>query len=164
MENMIISSGLSPAERQFAAAYLEGSRALLLSRVRGLPPAVLAFRPGPSEWSVADCIEHCSAAEAFGWQWMQAALQTPPIYGGGSLQGDGIISLMTDRSRPSRTLPILEPSGQSPDPAVVLRQFASRRQSFISYVLQTNDPLKDHFVVHPLTGRIDLYQLLVLQS
>jgi hypothetical protein len=166
---------LSPAEHQYAAAYLEGSRALLLNSVNGLPVEVLQFRPAPSEWSIADCIEHCSTAEDLGWQWLQMALQAPgepvkaPEWTGKNpaselLGEERIIEQMTDRRHRFKTLPMLEPTGKFLYVEEALQHFTSKRKDFISYALRTKDNLKDHFVTHPVTGRISLYQLLILQS
>ncbi|HEX9513257.1 MAG TPA: DinB family protein [Puia sp.] len=166
MEDLLLES-LNAAERKFAADYLDESKECLFSGIEGLSAEQLNFRAGPSEWSIAECIEHLSIAGDFGWQWMQGALGQPidPGKKNGSWLSDGqVIQAMTDRTKKFKTLKMLEPVSPSPDSRSMLENFSSRRESVIAYVLTTKDNLKDRWVTHPLVGTIDLYQLLILEA
>ena len=46
----------------------------------------------------------------------------------------------------------------------VRQAFTAQRDSAIQYVATTYAPLHEHFWKHPATGKIDLYQTIVLMS
>ena len=66
---------LTPAE---TAAALGAAGAAITSELRGLPPAALAWHPGPGEWCVLETLGHLIAAETRGFAGrVRAILERP---------------------------------------------------------------------------------------
>ncbi|HZY36429.1 MAG TPA: DinB family protein [Mucilaginibacter sp.] len=163
-----VNENLTPAERKFAIDYLNQTRARVLKDIKGLSPAQLNFRADSTSWSVAECVEHIALAETNIWNWLQGALQQPAAPD--RLKEERytphtLIRIVTDRTQNKATAPsAFQPEGKFSDLEAAIKAFNTRRDSTIAYLRSTTDDLKDHFIVHPQWGTLDLYQGFIMLS
>jgi uncharacterized damage-inducible protein DinB len=159
---------LSPAERKFAIDYLNQTRARVLKDIEGLSPAQLNFKADSTSWSVAECVEHIAVSETNIWNWLQSSLQqpaTPEKKREERYTSQKLIAIVTDRTQNKATAPsAFQPDGKFPSLAAAITAFNARRDSTIAYLQSTPDDLKDHFIVHPQWGTLDLYQGFIMLS
>jgi len=137
----------------------------LLADIRGLSDAQLNYKADSTRWSIAQCTEHIAAAESLIWQWMQMTIHQPATPEKASevkLTTDQLITNMTDRSHKFQAPEMLKPDGKFPDFRTALLSYASRRDSTINYLTNTQDDLKDHYIAHPVFGTMTVYQGFVL--
>ena len=156
---------LTPAERKYAIDYYIQTRDRLVNDLKGLSPEQLNWKADTSRWSVAQCTEHIALAETLIWQWVQMTLKqpaTPEKRSEVKVTTEQLVAAVTDRSHKAKAPEMLVPSGKFPTTQAALQAFLSRRDSTMAYLQTTQDDLKDHFIVHPAFGTIDLYQGLVL--
>lgn len=160
-------SGLTPADRKYAARYLAQTQKTLLKEVKGLSDAQLAFRSAPDRWSIAECIEHIALTEAGLFQVVQGGLQQPAEPAKRAeikVSNEEIIARLTNRTGKAQAPEFLKPTGRFGATAAALAAFQQRREASIAYVRETEDDLRNHFAFHPVTGVIDCYQMLILTA
>jgi hypothetical protein len=160
-----VDGTLTPQERKYAVDYYIQTRDRLLKDLKGLSPAQLNFTTDTSRWSVAQCTEHIALAENLIWQWVQMTLKqpaTPEKRSEVKMTTEQLVAAVTDRSHKAKAPEMLVPSGRFPSTQAAIDAFNSRRDSTIAYIQTTQDDLKNHFIVHPAFGTIDLYQGLML--
>jgi hypothetical protein len=159
---------LTPAERKFAIDYLNKTKARLLNDVKGLTKAQLYFKANDTSWSVAQCVEHIALSEDLIKQWMHGALLDQAAPGRKSEEKytpETLIAIVTDRSQNrGKTGGPWLPDGKFPTTASAIEAFIGRRDSTIAYVGSTRDDLKNHFIVHPQWGTLDLYEACIMLS
>ncbi len=160
-----VDGTLTTQERKYAVDYYIQTRDRLLKDLKGLSPAQLNFKADTSRWSVAQCTEHIALAESLIWQWVQMTLKqpaTPEKRSEVKMTTEQLVAAVTDRSHKAKAPEMLVPSGKFPSEQAAIDAFVARRDSTITYIQTTQDDLKNHFIVHPAFGTIDLYQGLVL--
>lgn len=161
------SFSLNQNERDQLIKILNASYQRFLSSINGLSPQQLNFRPAKNKWSIAECIEHiCNAEKEF------PAILTnslklapnPALRKNIKIKDDAIYSRMTSRRWRARSPEKFKPIKNGGAIESTLKEFYSQRENTIQYVKITQDDLRNHYWKHPLTGRIDLYQTLILMS
>lgn len=161
----VAPGSLTPDERKAAVDYYLKTKAKLLADVRGLSENQLNWRADSTRWSVYQCTEHIALAETLIWQWIQMTEKqpaTPDKRSEVKLTTDKLLTMMTDRSHKAQAPEMLKPVRQFPSEADAILSYSNRRDSTIDYIKTTQDDLKDHFIVHPVFGTLDLYQGLML--
>jgi hypothetical protein len=155
---------LSPDERKYAVDYYQKTKTRLLKDLKGLSEAQLNWKADTSRWSVYQCTEHIALAESMIWQWIQMTERqpaTPEKRSEVKLTTDQLIKGVLDRSHKFKTNEMLNPETKFPDTKAALLAYILRRDSTVTYLMTTQDDLKDHFLAHPGLGTIDLYQGLI---
>jgi hypothetical protein len=71
---------------------------------------------------------------------------------------------MTSRRWKAKSPEIFKPTNKFATANEAITAFQNQRMQTIAYVEATKDDLRNHFWKHPLTGKIDLYQTLLLMS
>lgn len=158
---------LTDAERLELATQLQASLTTFNSVVANLSPAQLAFRPKPTSWSLAECIEHVTLAELRFPDIVTEAMQKPadPAFRRKIKTTDAAIRpRMTSRSWRARSPEVFRPTGRFATSELAIQSLQSQRAKTMTYASQTTDDLRNHYWRHPLTGHIDLYQTLLLMS
>src|SRR5271170_3230341 len=69
---------MTPAERDHAIAYLEESKAAILTATSQFTEAQWRHKPSPAQWSPAECVEHIAIVEAFLLRRIQEGAAGPP--------------------------------------------------------------------------------------
>lgn len=158
-------NGITPEEKKFALDYFQKTKDRFLNDVKGLSAAQLNFKADTSRWSIAECIEHIALAENLIWGWSQSMLKQPAAPEKRSevkFTNEKLIAATTDRSSKFKAPEMLQPAGKFPSTADALKAYTSRRDSTMMYISTTSDDLKNHFMVHPVFGTLDIYQGLLL--
>jgi hypothetical protein len=135
--------------------------------VQGLSEEQLNFKSAPNKWSIAECIEHIALAELALPKILEKELQqpsNPAMRSKIKIKDDEIRPAMTSRKWKAKSPDIFKPSNKFNSTKEAIIAFQRQRDKTIAYVETTNDDLRNHFWEHPLTGKIDLYQTLILTS
>ena len=59
------AESISNGDRAFLVAHLEMTREFVIDSTRGLTKEQWLFKPGPLQWSVAQCVDHLAATEEY---------------------------------------------------------------------------------------------------
>jgi uncharacterized damage-inducible protein DinB len=156
---------LTPDERKFAVDYYLKTRDHLVADLKGLSDAQLNFKADSTRWSIYQCTEHIALSENLIWQWVQMtehSAATPDKRSEVKHTTAELIAMTTDRSHKAQAPEMLKPVAQFSGTQAAVSAFLLRRDSTIDYIKMTNDDLKDHYIVHPVFGTMDLYQALML--
>src|SRR6186713_925933 len=73
-----IGMSLTRDEREFAAEYLVFTKKMLIDSLAGLSKLQMEVRPGPFQWSIAECVGHLALAGDHAWKVLQDLLLQPP--------------------------------------------------------------------------------------
>lgn len=135
--------------------------------VNNLSEAQLNFRPATGKWSITECIEHIALAELEFPEILEREMQqlaNPTLRSKIRMQDDEIQPKMTSKKWKAKSPEIFKPSSKFANASEAITAFHNQRNKTISYVETTKDDLRNHHWKHPLTGKIDLYQTLILMS
>ncbi len=156
---------ISQADRDFLIGYLEKTRAEFLASIAGVAPAQWTFKADPTRWSIGECAEHIVASEKLIFTMSMGVLKTPgdpslPL--AGREQDQRVIAGVTDRSHKVQAPEPLKPHGTLPSPTEAAAQFNTARDHTIEYVRTTQDDLRGHTGVTPISKTTDVYEYLLL--
>ncbi|MHA4846154.1 DinB family protein [Flavitalea antarctica] len=160
------TAGLTDAERKYASNLLQESRETLLTKVKGLTPAQLAFKADSSAWSVAQCVEHITIAENGLFDLALSTLKAPADPSKRSevkLSDDQVVKMIENRSTKFKAQEAVLPTGKFGDFQTTLKEFISRRNKHIDYINTTTDDLRNHYYDFPF-GKVDAYQTIVFMA
>jgi DinB superfamily len=158
---------LTPSEVRNIKKVLHHSLTQLNDVVHDVSDAQLNFKPAPDKWSIAECIEHITLAELEFPEILEAALQKPAnaaLRRKIKIKDDEIQPRMTSRKWTAKSPEIFKPSNTFSTTQEAIIIFQKQRNQTIGYIENTKDDLRNHYWHHPLTGKIDLYQTLLLMS
>jgi DinB superfamily len=162
-----IDPTLSKQERFEAIKYLKSTKTDFLKAIKGLSEAQLNFKPDSATWSVAECAEHIALSEKRIFEWGQSSLKTPAEPAKRAeikLDEKNLIAKVTDRSGKVKAPEFLQPKRHFANTQAAAKAFDEQRIKTIAYVKSTQDDLRNHFVVHPLLGTIDAYQVIFMTA
>jgi hypothetical protein len=153
-------AGLSDSERKFASGLMTDSRQSLLTKVKGLTAAQLAFKADTASWSVAECIEHIAITENGLFEYSQLALQSaadPSKRDSVKMSDEAVLKMITDRSSKFKAQEAVKPTGKFGSTQAALAAFTKSRDEHIKYINTTKDDLRNHYNDFPF-GKFDAYQ------
>ena len=159
-------SGLTDAERKYAARLLQETRDDLVKKVSGLTPEQLNFKPDANSWSVAECVEHIAISENNLFGFAQMSLQQPADPSKRSevkMTDEAIVKMISDRTNKVKTKEAFEPTGKFGTFEATLNEFKTKRDSNINYINTTADDLRNHYNDFPF-GKIDAYQTILFMA
>jgi len=153
-------------DREFAQSALQASRKQFLDSVDGASEAQWSFKPGPDKWSIAEVAEHIVLSEGLIFQAVQGALQSPARekMPDARAMDEKIMAGVPDRTNKFKAPEQLVPHGQFKTSAEAAEAFKAARDPHIQYVGETQDPLREHFLKHPILGDMDAYQWILLMA
>ena len=161
---------IDKSERDFAMSHLHMSRKLFLDSITGLTPAQLDFKASPERWSIAECAEHITLSEdlLFGLASVQI-LKTPVVperntTAKNKLKDQEIVLQVLDRTKKGQAPETLKPSHKWKAFDEMIAEYKIKRNRTIEYVEQTKDDVRGHIMAHPLLGKLDAYQWVLLLS
>lgn len=158
---------IGKSERDSLYKILTASHDKFLNTIQGLTADELHFKPSPSEWSIAECIEHITLAELKFPEILKEEMIKQPDPDGRkriSIQDDEIRPKMTSTRWKAKAPEVFKPSNRFNSVEETLTIYINQRKATLEYVSMTKDDLRNRFWKHPLTGTIDLYQTLLLMS
>jgi hypothetical protein len=160
-------ASLTTEQRKFATEYLQTTKKEFLKSIEGLTEAQLAFRAKKGKWCIMDCAEHIALAEKTLFSVVEKQLKEPTDSVSKKhlrMTEKKIIMRLTFRLIKVKAPEVIKPSGKFANLEAIKQAFGVQRDSAIQYVNATKDPLHHHFWKHPATGKIDLYQTIILMS
>lgn len=158
---------LTEIEKAKIKAILNSSLIRFNSTVNNLSEAQLNFRTAAAKWTIAECIAHITLAELEFPKIIQAEMQkpsNPDLRSKISIEDEEIEPKMTSKTWKAKSPEIFKPSNKFSNVKEAIITFQKQRIKTISYIEATKDDLRNHYWKHPLTGKIDLYQTLLLMS
>jgi hypothetical protein len=158
---------LTSEQRQFATEYLKKTQQEFLKAIDGLTDEQLKFRAKEGKWCIMDCAEHIALAEKTLFSLVQKQLNEPADSMSKKhlrMTEKKIITRLNFRLIKVKAPEVIKPSGKFANLEAIKQAFMVQRDSAIQYVNATQDPLHYHFWKHPATGKIDLYQTIILMS
>ena len=161
---------IDKGERDFAMSHLHMSRKLFLDSIAGLSPEQLNFKASPERWSIAECVEHITLSEdlIFGLASSQS-MKTPVVserieQAKNKTKDADLVKIVIDRRQKAQAPEALKPSHKWASVDEMIAEFKVKRNRTIEYVEQTKDDLRGHMMPHPLLGKLDSYQWVLLLS
>ncbi|HWE50888.1 MAG TPA: DinB family protein [Bryobacteraceae bacterium] len=154
-------------ERELVLGQFNSSESHLLQLVRGLTPSQWNFRETPERWSIAETIEHVIAVETRLTRAIQKMLQTladPAKRPATPVKDSTLQAHVTNRVTKLTAPEPVRPSGKWPDTAELVAEFRKIRAQTVTFVLETDANLRNHFIPHMAFGELDLYQWLIVLS
>ncbi len=156
---------MTSAEREYAIAYLERTKAALLDATGQFSQAQWKSKPSSEAWSPAECVEHLAITEASLLKTIQKLVAAPP-------ESPEVLAQCTGKEKivekhvPSRARKVL-----APDPARPANRFADPLAAFIEtrnrtleYVRTTQDPIRERTYPHFVFGPMDGYQWIIFMA
>jgi uncharacterized damage-inducible protein DinB len=153
---------MTPAERETLLMRFAETRERVLRNLRGLSPEQMLYRPEPSQWSVAEIVEHLVVVENHLVGEIEKLVQRQPDFSKQSAMADA--DVFTQAGTTVRR--IEAPAGAVPTfrwpPEELLREFETTRQRTCDFAAATDADLRRHFMPHVSLGQLDGYQWLLL--
>ncbi|HKZ66668.1 MAG TPA: DinB family protein [Chitinophagaceae bacterium] len=160
-------STLTKEERKLAINQLKDTKTDLLKSIRGLSETQLNFKQSPDRWSIKECFNHLTLAEAGFWEMLETSMKehaAPEKRSQVKISDEDLLKRITDRSVKAKAPEFFQPSKaewKSMNEAVTA--FKSSRSKHLKYAKTTTEDLRNHFVQLPF-GWIDCYQFIIFIS
>ncbi len=135
--------------------------------VNNLSDAQMNFRRAPDKWTIAECIEHIALAELEFPKILKREMQkpsNPELRSNIHINDEEIQPKMKSKKWKAESPEIFKPSNKFASASEAITTFQNQRRETINYIETTKDDLRNHYWKHQLTGKIDLYQTLLLIS
>ena len=138
----------------------------ILDLVHGLSPEQWKFRTGEERWSINECVEHVMGVENRIVGLIGQKIEGPPDAthepDSPRPNDEEIAKTVTDRTHRRQAPEPVRPTGKWPDAKDLLDEFQNTRSRSGQFVAGCNGDLRNRFMPHPLFGRLDCYQWLLL--
>ena len=160
-------STLTKQERKLAINLLKNTKTDLLKSIRGLSETQLNFKQSPDKWSVKECFNHLTLAEAGFWEILETSMKehaTPEKRSEVKISDEDLLKGITNRSVKAKAAESFQPSKagwKSMNEAVTA--FKSSRSQHLKYAKTTTEDLRNHFIQLPF-GWVDCYQFILFIS
>jgi hypothetical protein len=158
---------ISNAERISIIANLNQNLSQFDASIHNLSESQLNYKPSPDEWSISECIEHIALAEQEFPKIISTEIQKPADPKQRKkikIQDDEIRPKMISNNWKAKSPEVFKPNFRFSSAEQAAQEFRRQRMQNIEYIETTSDDLRNHYWKHRLTGRIDLYQTLILLS
>lgn len=150
-------SVVANTDREAIVKELERSQELFLKSVEGLTEAQWNFKAAEDRWSIAQCAEHLAAAEPMIRGMIANAIKntlTPEMLK--TSRQDGMLEVLTDRSKKFKAPEPLIPTNRYGTPAEAMAVFKKERAETIALASSDID-LRKQGDTHFLLGALDAY-------
>jgi len=159
---------ISEEEKQFAITHLTKTGEEFINSIRDINEKQWYLRPGPGQWSVAECADHLLQTELYYLmptiQQMLAEPADPDRLS--ETQGKDEISFqsMENRTFKIKGQPWEESSDKVIDKNALIDAFTAKRKEIIEWLNQSNDDFRVHYTTFPGLETIDVYQFILMIS
>jgi len=159
---------ISAQEKEFAINRLSNTRDAFVKTIEGMTEKQWYHRPGPGQWSVAECADHLLQTELYYFQptinTMLAEPANPERRGEAIGKDVASYAGMEDRSYKIKGAPWEEIFEKKIDRENLISSFLKKRNEMIEWVKNTDEELRVHFSVFPGLETIDVYQFILFIS
>jgi uncharacterized damage-inducible protein DinB len=156
-------STISEAERKMVVDYMKDTKERLIKDVTGLTQEQLNFKPTPTSWSVAECLEHIAFSESALFGMLQGTLKeaaNPSRRSEVKMTDDQVKGMISSRERKVKTQEMFEPKNQFGSAEGSLKEFIAKRDSNMEFTKTTQEDLRNHYAVMPF-ATFDSFQVLL---
>jgi hypothetical protein len=130
---------------------LERTEARLLKAVDGLSAEQWSYKAAPDRWSIAECVEHITAAEPFIRGMVVKSLETPAPKD--AKKDDLVLTALVDRSKKFKAPEPLIPTNKYADAVTAVAAYRAERAKTIELAKSDADFRthgSEHFALGPL--------------
>jgi DinB superfamily len=153
---------VTQAEKDKAMQYLESTKKNVLEATKGLSEAQWNFKPAPDRWSVAQVVEHISAAEdLIRGVIVEKVMAAPAGEPGRDVKktDEAVLAMVPDRTHKAQAPEPLVPTNRFGSPEGSIKHFVESRTSTEDF-LKSATGLRDHVADSPL-GKLDGYEFVL---
>ena len=159
---------ISSEEKQFAVSHLTASGRAFMNSIANMPENLWYMRPGPGQWSPAECAQHLLETELYFFMpSVEKMLADAPAPGRiAETQGKDqmVIASMENREHKIKGQPWEETSDKIIDKAALIASFQAKRAENIAWLENNGDDFRIHFIDFPGMGALDVYQFILFIS
>lgn len=159
---------ISSQEKQFAIDHLNRTGREFIDAIAGLNEDQWYKRPGPGQWSAAECAQHLLETELYffmpGIEKMFADTPNPERMtetAGKDLQ---VIAALESRENKIKGQPWEESSDKKIDKNALIDAFQQKRAEHIAWLENSGENFRVHFIDFPGMGALDVYQFILFVS
>lgn len=171
---MLVNTMKNPAyqltddERLFALNHLSASRDMFVNTIRDLGENLWYRKPGPGEWSTAECAEHILQTELYYFEpllFKSLAEDARPERRSEVEGKDGIaVSIMEERAFKVKGAPWEEIPDKKVDKEALIADFLAKRNAIIDFLKTSDAEFRVHYIDAPGMGLLDAYQFILYIS
>ena len=149
---------ITRVERDNAANYLANTKNEIIGAIRDFNQEQLEFKPGSHRWSIAETVHHLAIVDSLVLGIAANSISACET-GESALkdQDKGLLSQVRDRRKKLQAPDIGNPLREL-SPSTVISAFETGREELIKFIRDTDVPLRQYIVPHPVFGDLDCYQ------
>lgn len=159
---------ISIQEKQFAIDHLSRTGKAFIDSISGLDEKQWYQRPGPGQWSPAECAQHLLETELYFFmptiEKMLADAADSSRMSETEGKDQGVIAAMESRVHKIKGQPWDESSDKIIDKAALIASFQAKRAENIAWLEKNGENFRVHFIDFPGLGALDVYQFILFIS
>lgn len=159
---------ISDEERKYALSHLAQSRDRFVKTIESMSDAQWYLRPGPGQWSAAECADHLLQTELYFFmptvQKMLSEEPNPEKRVEAAGKDRVAVDSMEQRAFKLKGQPWEEKADLQIDREALIRDFTNKRNEFISYLTDADEEFRVHYTYFPGLETIDVYQFILFIS
>ena len=163
-----IDFSISQQEKQFAIDHLNQSGGAFIDSIIHLNEEQWYKRPGPGQWSAAECAQHLLETELYFFRStidkMLSEDARPDRISETAGKDSAIIASMESRQHKIQGQPWEESSDKIIDKDSLIAAFQAKRAENIAWLEKAGENFRVHFVDFPGIGAMDVYQVILFIS
>lgn len=152
---------MSGEDRKYLMGYLKKTGDDVIRSIAHLSPSQWTYKPDPSRWSIAECVEHLLIEEQTLFQVVTQQVVKIPLpedqARANREQDERIVQFMTDRSQKVSAAESVQPHGKLVTAEDGIAQFSKARGETIEWVRTTQVDLRGHGTANPTFHYLDAY-------
>lgn len=152
---------MDTTERAALLARLESGKKAILDALDGIADEVAKRLPAEGKWSILECVEHLAVSEEFMFAQILNAVpsETPAV---NRERESGILTRGADRAKAFQSPEAMQPKGRFPTISEALQHFLAAHERTARFVEKHHGDLRSQITLHPMFGRINCYENLLL--
>jgi 23S rRNA G2069 N7-methylase RlmK/C1962 C5-methylase RlmI len=159
---------ITAQEKQFAIDHLRCTGKAFTDAISDLNEMQWYMRPGPGQWSAAECAQHLLETELYFFKptidKMLADLADPSRMEAASGKDSMVIASMESREHKIKGQPWEESSDKVIDKEALMAAFQAKRAENIAWLEGSGENFRVHFIDFPGLGALDVYQFILFIS
>lgn len=159
---------ISSQERQFAIDHLNRSGRAFIDSIIDLNESQWYMRPGPGQWSAAECAQHLLETELYFFRpsidKMLEDAANPKRVAETAGKDNMVIASMENREHKIKGQPWEELTDKIIDREALIAAFQAKRAENIAWLENAGENFRVHFIDFPGMGALDVYQFILFIS
>ena len=159
---------ISAQEKQFAVNHLNKTGKAFIDAIAGMSEKQWYLRPGPGQWSAAECAQHLLETELYYFmpsiEKMLADAPNPERMAETMGKDQAVIDSMEVRTHRIKGQPWEESADKVIDKAALMAAFEAKRAENIKWLENSDGNFRANFIDFPGLGAMDVYQFILFIS